>query len=580
MPRCYHPAAFISMRLLASLMARPRLSAPLSEPELTRHERRAGGVYYTPAEVVRYIVERTLSPDIFAGSPPAARILDPACGAGAFLSEAFSMLLSREEAATSRTPASDERFDLLKQSIFGIDRDAEAVQKTRLALATAALGANYSAAQCAAAANELRRNIVVGDALLHDLEQLFPHAVSLIDVIVGNPPYVNIREIAKSLSAAQQRQLKQRYKSARGNYDLYVLFLERSLGWLREDGRLGMIVPNKLAGLAYARPCRELLLRETTLEHVADLSTLPVFPEAGVYPLVVICSKRPPGAKHEIGVAQIATVGELTSPLATARIPQASLAPAGFVFTSDLALESRRSTLPLGEIARLHSGASGYSAAELATLLVERSESDGDDSDWTDFIVSRNIKRYAVTLGDVRFLRERYRRPRLRLDSRQLSPLKRELYRGRKIVIAGMSRRIEAAWDDVGRALGVQVYAANRLACDPFYLLALLNSRLLTFLFQTRFAAKRLAGGYFSLNKGQLVQLPIAIIDEKNEADRSRHARLARLAERLHDLSSVAAERSAIEAEIDRLVYELYRLTAAEIARVEAHFAGLPARAA
>ena len=74
-----------------------------------------------------------------------------------------------------------------------------------------------------------------------------------------------------------------------------------------------------------------------------------------------------------------------------------------------------------------------------------------------------------------------------------------------------MSRRLEAAWDDRGLALGVQVFAASEIQVDPFYLLALLNSKLLSYLFATRFAAKRLSGGYFAINKGQLAKLPIVV---------------------------------------------------------------------
>src|SRR5205823_14118858 len=102
-----------------------------------------------------------------------------------------------------------------------------------------------------------------------------------------------------------------------------------------------------------------------------------------------------------------------------------------------------------------------------------------------------------------------YSRPRLLLDIPELTAAKRRLFASPKIVIAGMSRRLEAAWDDRGLALGVQVFAASECQLDPFYLLALLNSKLLSYLFATRYAAKRLGGGYLAINKGQLVKLPI-----------------------------------------------------------------------
>jgi hypothetical protein len=116
-------------------------------------------------------------------------------------------------------------------------------------------------------------------------------------------------------------------------------------------------------------------------------------------------------------------------------------------------------------------------------------------------------------------------------------------------------------------------------------LLALLNSRLWSYLFARRFAAKRLGGGYFAVNKGQLVQLPVRVIDESKRRDCWARELLCRLVDRMHELQ--VAARSAASAEerrrigrrvattdrgIDRLVYGLYRLSTDEIARVEEHF--------
>jgi adenine-specific DNA-methyltransferase len=140
-------------------------------------------------------------------------------------------------------------------------------------------------------------------------------------------------------------------------------------------------------------------------------------------------------------------------------------------------------------------------------------------------------------------------------------------------VIAGMSRRIEAAWDADGMALGVQVFAAADCQVDPFYLLALLNSKLLSYLFRTRFAAKRLAGGYLAVNKGQLAKLPI-VVRSLRERDRQRIEQLSELAAALS--RGASQQTAASETRIDRLVYELYQLTPQQIAAVERHFAELP----
>src|SRR5205823_1764999 len=136
-----------------------------------------------------------------------------------------------------------------------------------------------------------------------------------------------------------------------------------------------------------------------------------------------------------------------------------------------------------------------------------------------------------------------YSRPRLLLDIPELTAAKRRLFASPKIVVAGMSRRLEAAWDGRGLALGVQVFAVSDCQLDPFYLLALLNSKLLSYLFATRYAAKRLSGGYLAINKGQLARLPIAMPHARDRRAQQRAERLAELAPVWH---------SDCDTEIDR----------------------------
>jgi hypothetical protein len=82
-------------------------------------------------------------------------------------------------------------------------------------------------------------------------------------------------------------------------------------------------------------------------------------------------------------------------------------------------------------------------------------------------------------------------------------------------------------------------------------------------LFATRYAAKRLGGGYLAINKGQLARLPIRRVERADSTDRRRHDRLV-------ELAKTTGRRADIE--IDELVYGLYRLSEAEIGDVEAHF--------
>ncbi|HZN35205.1 MAG TPA: N-6 DNA methylase, partial [Pirellulaceae bacterium] len=508
---------------------RATFSAPLGQPQLAREERRALGAYYTPPEIVRLIVELTLEPLLAERPPEPPRVIDPACGAGEFLAASAERLA---RVYGSRT------------KVYGLDLAAAAIQAARRRLGAAGV-------------------VRQGNALLDDQP-----ADGTFDVVIGNPPYLSIRQLAKSLPAEEIEQLRQRFRTARGNFDLYVLFIERALALLQPGGRCGLIVPNKWATLDYARTCRELLLEQATIEHVVDLSNERVFQGASVYPHVLVFRKQPAPRRHVV---------TFRAEDGVRRIVQSSLSPAAFSFSEPLDVESRVATKPLGELAKLSCGTAGYAAQRIARRLVDDSSPHApseeshlaERDDYCDFITSGNIDRYAVRLGGVRYLGRTYERPRLPLDAPEITPAKRHLFESRKIVIAGMSRRIEAAWDERGLALGVQVFAASEPKVDAFYLLALLNSKLLSYLFATRFAAKRLAGGYLAINNGQLERLPVVVEQASplahagNKRGRLFYDVSRRLAV-LGRLLSGPAGNPPHEAEADRLVYQLYRLSRAE----------------
>jgi len=505
-------------------------SQPACQPQLSPGERKRGGVFYTPPEIVRLMVDLTLQPMLDGTLPP--RVLDPACGAGEILIETQRRLIDRYGESAVRG------------SIVGVDIDPTAVTTARQRLQTAA--PEFTSSQ-----------IITGDAL--DIDKL---PAASFDAIIGNPPYVNIRELSKGLTPAQLARLKSTYCTARGNFDLYTLFIERAIQLLRSGGRCGLIIPNKWATLDYARPCRELLLAQATLEQIIDFTDARAFAGASVYPHVVVFRKAPATARHTIVLRDFRHV-------AHERVKQSQLSADAFHLSSSLDVESRAQTLQLGEVSTISCGTAGYAAQKIARRLVDDREANPKIT--ADFITSGNIDRYDIRLGNVRYLSRDYLRPRLPLEIPELTPAKRRLFQGPKIVIAGMTRRLEAAWDQSGLALGVQVFAASRLQLDASYLLALLNSKLLSFLFAKRFAAKRLGGGYLAVNKGQLAKLPIRILELQNRQDQRRHDRLRNLAAKWEPSS---------EAEIDPLVYQLYRLTDQEISLVESHFAGRRAAAA
>lgn len=109
------------------------------------------------------------------------------------------------------------------------------------------------------------------------------------DYIVGNPPYVPITE----LSEAEKARYRGRYATARGRFDLYLLFFEEALRRLAPGGRLVFITPEKYLYVETAGPLRELLARS----HVEEIVLLreDTFGDLVTYPTVTVVSHMRPG---------------------------------------------------------------------------------------------------------------------------------------------------------------------------------------------------------------------------------------------------------------------------------------------
>jgi hypothetical protein len=97
------------------------------------------------------------------------------------------------------------------------------------------------------------------------------------EIVVGNPPYVRIQELRKT-NPALVDSLRGRYESAgRGNYDLYVVFVERGLQLLTANGQLAYILPHKFFTAKYGEPLRGLISRDHLLRKVVHFGDQQVF---------------------------------------------------------------------------------------------------------------------------------------------------------------------------------------------------------------------------------------------------------------------------------------------------------------
>jgi hypothetical protein len=106
------------------------------------------------------------------------------------------------------------------------------------------------------------------------------------DVVIGNPPYIRQEDIKE-----QKPYLKDNYKTYTGTSDLYVFFVEKGFEILRHAGHFCFIMPNKWMQTGYGKPLREFLL-QNQLQIIIDFGDLQVFDEATTYPCILSSSKQ------------------------------------------------------------------------------------------------------------------------------------------------------------------------------------------------------------------------------------------------------------------------------------------------
>ena len=103
------------------------------------------------------------------------------------------------------------------------------------------------------------------------------------DAIVGNPPYIRIQTM-KEWAPLEVEYYKRAYAAAgKGNYDIYVVFVERALRLLNPRGRLGFILPHKFFNAQYGEPLRKLLAGGRHLAEIVHFGDQQVFHDATTY---------------------------------------------------------------------------------------------------------------------------------------------------------------------------------------------------------------------------------------------------------------------------------------------------------
>ena len=210
------------------------------------------------------------------------KVVDPACGSGAFLITAFEYLLNYNnylddkifDLTGTKDLFSDTTREILQNNIFGVDLNKESVEITKLSLWLKTANKNKTLAT-------LENNIKCGNSLIDDVEiagelafnwekefsQVFKNGG--FDVVVGNPPYVFARD---NFSEIEKNYYIKNYVSSNYQINTYILFMEKSFKLLKNKGYASMIVPNSWLMMYSGKGIREYILENIKLLEIVNLA--------------------------------------------------------------------------------------------------------------------------------------------------------------------------------------------------------------------------------------------------------------------------------------------------------------------
>ncbi len=391
------------------------------------------------------------------------------------------------------------------------------------------------------------------------------------DIVIGNPPYVFARNSEeKGMSQEDKELYYKKFILAKYQINLYHLFVEQGVNLLNEKGTFAYIIPNNWMTINTNRDFRKYILSKSNI--IITNFNKKVFETAEVDSSILIFKNS--SGNSFVMLNETLRVDEIETISKTSK--ERLLSNKDYIINIDLYKSNEfihvlnkieETSCTLSSLSEVKAGLKAYEVgkgnpaqtAEMKKGRVYHSLRQLDDS-YYPYIDGNDVKRYVLT-----WERKEY----LKYGDNLAAPRKNwALYSSPRILVRQIPSKppycINACFIDKIVLNDMNSMNIIDIKCNPYYLLAIINSRPISFWFAHKFG--KLQRGLFPQFKiNELASFPIPSCSKEQEKQLAELANKIMVAKE----ADFNADTIALETEIDRLVYQLYGLTEDEIAVIE-----------
>ena len=368
------------------------------------------------------------------------------------------------------------------------------------------------------------------------------------DIVIGNPPYID-SETMKNNMPSMRSTYKALYSCATGNWDIYVVFIERGMQLLANGGVESLIVPNKLIASKYTQNIRTRICQSFSLLVLR-------------YPCVFLIQNESLDTP-----ALFQTMSNINKVSSESCINKR-------IFKKDIfwdkyflppktqsIIQKINSYQPISTLnVNIYGAATVSEAYDIKPLIEEYNDS---AEKYFKFINTGTIDPYKSYWGIKRtqYIKGAYIRPIINMSGlKKISSRRYEQSISPKIIVAGMSLNFEAIYDEGQYVAGKSTTIITGEPTELKYYTAIINSKLLSFWLTICYNSLKMAGGYINIGVNEISSIPICLSE--------KHQMLVDIVDSIQLSSDDIYIKQGIN-KIDNIIFHLYGLTYDEVLIVD-----------